>query len=192
MINNPNTPTYWDHKWRQHHIVYANDPRRDALYRAILDTIAPSSRVLDVGGGCSRFARLAQAQGHRPMVLDLSPWAVRHCAHHGIEARVCDVNEWKGVIFGEFDVGVATEVMEHLERPYKLLELLGAHVPVAYLSVPAESGGPDAHEHLMNYTPQSLRWFLSAYWRCVDVERVGGYLFAVVAGYSPADLRGEG
>lgn len=193
---NVNTPSYWDKKWREHHVVYANDPRRDALYQRILQSIPPASRILDVGGGCSRFSHLAREQGHFPFVVDISPWAVEYLAQDGIPGAAYDVNQWtvEEEPFGEFDVGVCTECLEHLERPGAALTLIGWHVDHAFFSVPTNNDGPDAHEHLRLYTPESFKEYLAWYFGGkIEVEMVGKYIFAeascIWSTYSPRSER---
>lgn len=184
---NINTVEYWDKKWREQWQAYEKDPRRDALYTTILGELGEGRAVLDLGGGCSRFSKLALQQGHSPTVADLSPWAIQHLAENGIDGIVLDVRDYDKQNLGKFDVAVCTELLEHLDSPDSALRVLNAHAPEAWISVPDNRMGPDElEEHQRKYTLSELAVLLQKYYHKVSTRSVHGYLLAHVVG--PLDL----
>jgi hypothetical protein len=182
-----NTPEYWDKKWREQHAAYAQDPRRDSVYKAILEEMPEGKAILDLGGGCSRFSRLAKEKGHKPTVADLSSWAIEHNAEDGIDGFVLDVTGYEDEKLGKYDVGVCTELLEHLDSPVKALRLLNKHVSEAWISVPNNRMGPhECAEHKRTYNLVEFAELLQGFYLEVDVKDVNGYLLAHVS--SPHDL----
>ena len=103
---NINTSQYWDKKWREQWQAYEKDPRRDALYKQILAELGEGRAVLDLGGGCSRFSKLALQQGHRPTVADLSSWAIQHLAENGIDGMLLDLRGYDKQNLGNLTCGM--------------------------------------------------------------------------------------
>ncbi len=182
-----NTPEYWNKKWSEQWAAYARDPRRDLVYREILKAMPENKAILDLGGGCSRFARLAKEAGHRPTVADLSSWAIEHNAKDGIGGFVFDVTGYEDEKLGKYDIGVCTELLEHLDSPVKALRLLNKHAPEAWISVPNNRMGPhECAEHKRVYTLVDLTILLQGFYQEVEVKDINGYLLAHVSG--PHDL----
>ncbi len=181
---NINTQEHWDRKWSQQWGAYSRDPRRDKIYQAILPRLPEGARVLDLGGGCSRFAKLAKAAGAEPYVVDISQWAVDHLAKLGISGQRFDIESWTGESFGEFDLAVCTELLEHLDNPERALEIIGQHVDWAFFSVPNNIMGPkDCNEHQRMYTLSTATALMVPYWRVVKVQDVARYLLLEVKGW---------
>lgn len=174
-IENINTAAYWDRQWKTHRDGYAVDPVRDALYGRILEQLAPGQRILDIGGGCSRFSHLASEAGHMPFVVDLSPWAIGYLKRHGIPGTAVDVEAWDGEPLGAFDVVVCTELLEHLDEPEAALRMAHAHADRAFFSVPFDRMGPEtAPDHMRRYQVVSLCDLLRTTWDWVAWEIVSG------------------
>lgn len=179
VIENINTPGYWDRRWKTHCEGYAIDPVRDALYQRILEQLAPDQRILDIGGGCSRFSHMAKEAGHRPHVVDLSPWAIGYLNRHGIPGAALDVQEWDGQPLGVFDVVVCTELLEHLEQPVTALVMSRAHADRAFFSVPFDRLGPEtAPDHLRKYGVIPLCDLIAGVWPEMAWEIVGDTIMA--------------
>lgn len=74
-----------DREWyrlTRHRVEYA------VTIRALRDTLAPGSRVLDVGGGPGRYAVALAAAGHTVTLLDLSPRLLAMALDHARSRRV--------------------------------------------------------------------------------------------------------
>ncbi|MGH2948235.1 MAG: methyltransferase domain-containing protein [Solirubrobacteraceae bacterium] len=129
-------------------------------------------RVLDAGCGTGRnlaeFARLGTAQG-----VDPSRAAIEFCRRRGL-SEVAEAGI-ESLPFGDgaFDLILATDVLEHVERDdLAAAELRRVAAPGALLvvTVPAYrwlwSRHDDSHHHLRRYTAPSLRSRLAgAGWR---------------------------
>jgi len=130
-----------------------------------------SAARIDAGGslGTHIFSHLAQ---HNPKVLGIDRDAdgIRHLVESGFHAEVQDAMQ---LDLGErrFDVILATETIEHVEDPGRLLRSLAKHLAPggrllvttpnphhsAQLSKIWRKGEPDVHEeHVMWFCPTTL------------------------------------
>ena len=66
----------------RHRVEYA------VTLRALRDTLAPHSSILDVGGGPGRYAVALAAAGHRVTLLDLSPRMLLRARDHAEDRKV--------------------------------------------------------------------------------------------------------
>jgi SAM-dependent methyltransferase len=110
-----------DREWyrlTRHRVEYA------VTLRALRDTLAPASRVLDVGGGPGRYAVALAAAGHTVTLLDLSPRLLRVAQDHARsrKVRLADVAE-----------GTATDLSGFESMSFDAVLLLGPlyHLPWA-------------------------------------------------------------
>lgn len=173
-----NTVGHWNEVWEHDYQTYNDDPRRDIIYQAALAELEPGSRVLDVGGGCSKFAPMALDAGHKPLVVDYSDWAIQHL-EPGIPGVCLDVQKWNGESLGEFEAAVCLGVLEHLEDDSTALAMMAAHAPLGIVMVPNNHLGPAVWGHLRCYTVGSLTELMSAFYTDVDIRIIRQYLFAV-------------
>ena len=183
MTPNLNTQAFYDEYW-------GGDACRSYLADAQLDEIAAEivarigapllQAVLDIGGGVSRIARLAQAAGHVPFVADFSPPAVRQMRAEGIAAGVYDIRRWRGRMIHDWvDVVTCTEVLEHLERPAMAVKMARGHAPRAFFMVPNDCMGPaECPTHLRMYTYDTLAAELRVWWRDVQIVARHRWLLA--------------
>jgi SAM-dependent methyltransferase len=131
-------------------------------------------RVLDAGCGTGRnlaeFGALGTAQG-----VDPSPQAIDFCRRRGLTGVTAAGIETLPFEDGAFDLILATDVLEHVERDDQAAaELRRVAAPGALLvvTVPAYrwlwSQHDDSHHHLRRYTAGALRARLAAAgWRPV-------------------------
>lgn len=143
---------------------------RWSVVRALLarTTLPPRPRILDAGcgtgGNLERYAELGDATG-----VDPSPDAVGFCRARGIESVHQAGLEQLPFADGEFDLIVATDVVEHIEAEQQALrELRRVAAPggALLLTVPAYmwlwSAEDEKLHHKRRYTRRRLRRAVAA------------------------------
>lgn len=142
---NINTPDYWDKVWRTDTV----DREYEELFKVVLERIPTGAKVLDVGCGMGRLARLMRdRRGAEVTCLDFSAWACEQLAKEGFETVVSTLPKIP-LPDNMFDIAVATEVLEHLDYPEKTLHQMVRVVKVGgavMCSVPNNTLRP--HEEL--------------------------------------------
>jgi 2-polyprenyl-3-methyl-5-hydroxy-6-metoxy-1,4-benzoquinol methylase len=154
---NLNTPGYWDEVWPND----TTDRSYTELFGAILERVPEGARILDVGCGAGHLARLLrERRGARVTALDFSAWACAQLAKEGFETIVSTLPRIP-LPDGAFDVAIATEVLEHLDRPDATVREMARVVRAGGLvmcSVPDDSLQPHEElEHQHAFTEASLR-----------------------------------
>jgi SAM-dependent methyltransferase len=146
------------------------------------------SRVLDAGCGTGRnlaeFGALGTAQG-----VDPSPAAIEFCRRRGLTGVTAAGIEELPFEDGAFDLILATDVLEHVERDdLAAAELRRVAAPGAVLvvTVPAYrwlwSQHDDSHHHLRRYTAPALRSRLAAAgWRAEVLTYFNSLLLPPIA-----------
>ncbi len=89
------------------------------IYPKVLSLLPKSTlRILDVGAGRGRFARLAADAGHRVEACDFQPdlYELPTTGSGAIPFHRADLNERIPFGDGEFDCCVSIEVIEHIEH----------------------------------------------------------------------------
>lgn len=110
---NINTPQYWDETWR----TDTENREYTELFELILSKVPEGSNVLDVGCGIGKLAKLIRdRRSAKVTCLDFSPWACQQLAAQGFDTIVSEL-PMIPLPDNSFDVVIATEVMEHLNRP---------------------------------------------------------------------------
>lgn len=163
--------------------------RRAVLWAMLRRAGVPDSpRVLDAGCGTGRnlaeFGRLGTAQG-----VDPSPQAIEFCRRRGLGEVEAAGIEALPFADGAFDLILATDVLEHVERDdVAASELRRVAAPGALLvvTVPAYrwlwSQHDDSHHHLRRYTAGGLRRRLAAAgWRPVLLTYFNSLLLPPIA-----------
>jgi SAM-dependent methyltransferase len=145
-------------------------------------------RVLDAGCGTGRnlaeFGSLGTAQG-----VDPSPAAIEFCRRRGLTGVTEAGIEALPFDDGAFDLILATDVLEHVERDdLAAAELRRVAAPGAVLvvTVPAYrwlwSQHDDSHHHLRRYTAPALRSRLAAAgWRADVITYFNALLLPPIA-----------
>lgn len=180
---NLNTVEFYDAYWGGPACqAYLADRQLDEIAAEIVRRIGPAcQRIMDIGGGVSRIARLAKAAGHAPLVVDFSRAALDIMRSEGIDTLLLDIRRWDGLPLRSVDVVTCTEVLEHLRRPLVAVRMAAAHAPRAFFTVPDRCMGPEeVPTHLRTFTADSLRELLSGCWAQVNIETMYRWLVAEV------------
>ena len=82
----------------------------------ILPAYLKRGRALDVGTGSGALAHALQEAGYEVEAVDIDPAL---CRYPDLTVRQCDVMEGLPYPDGTFDAVTATEVLEHMEDPFK-------------------------------------------------------------------------
>jgi SAM-dependent methyltransferase len=150
--------------------------RRAVLWAMLQRVGVPSApRLLDAGCGTGRNLAEFQALGGTAAGVDPSPEAIAFCHRRGLHGVREAGLEALPFGDGEFDLILATDVLEHIERDdLAARELRRVAAPAALLmvTVPAYqwlwSHHDDSHHHQRRYTLRALRARLAgAGWRPV-------------------------
>lgn len=166
--NNPNinTPEYWDKEWERRENLEL--PGIAHFYPRIVE-MCTGKTVLDFGCGIGRLLEaLSEAEPTRKIAgVDLSPWAVSRVRKGGIRA-------WSGDSpLGIWDVIVATEVLEHLDDPDRMLKQFFEHTNEVIYTVPANQLPPGIEkEHQRVFTPGYIER-ITPY--CRSITQIGPY-----------------
>lgn len=129
---------------------------------------------LDVGCSTGRTLQLARTMGFDATGLDLSRWAVEHCAKQGFPVRQGSlINQWPEA--GLFDVIHCCHTIEHVPDPVAYLQAIhrllkpGGHLMLAfpnYLSLPRLIQGEKwiwcLDSHLWQFTVHQMNRLLVA------------------------------
>lgn len=93
--------------------------RRWVTWRFIEKLLKPNGTVLDVGCGTGLITRNFTRKNQRVLALDLNHWALTQMGNRPFITRIqCDV-EILPIKNESVDLVVATEMIEHLEKPEK-------------------------------------------------------------------------
>lgn len=87
-----------------------------------LSWIGKGKKVLDIGCRDGRIARRVLAQGNEVAGFDIDSAALKRCPA-GMKTEWHDLNDdWHRGHEGEFDIVIATEVVEHIYFPERVME----------------------------------------------------------------------
>lgn len=158
---NLNTPDYWDNVWKNDTV----NREYNALFRLVLDRVPAGAAVLDVGCGIGNLSRLLRDERAADVTaLDFSAWACEQLRHQGFRTVVASLPRIP-LPDRQFDVAVATEVLEHLDAPEKTLAEMARVVKsggFVLCSVPDDTLHPnDELEHQQIFTQDILGGMLA-------------------------------
>ena len=189
---NLNTPKYWDGMWK----IWGDSRKRPDLYDPIVTAIDESDIVVDLGCGVGVFADyLAETGSCKEIIcVDHAPVAIQACEDKGYRSYEVDLSNPVGhleYLYGDVDVVVATEVLEHMDEPDVLVEFaLKLLKPdgVLFLSVPDGCMSPVSEpEHRKIWSALELKTFLQDHFSYVEVQKIQNYALAAVTNRSMSD-----
>jgi SAM-dependent methyltransferase len=177
------------------HAAMRGAPNRAQLYevaltrldRAFLTRLPPAGRVLDIGAGNGRFARVARA-AHRVVALEISAEAIaaiRLHANQDVPLAICQASGLHlPFATGSVDAVVSQDLIEHLHPSQLALHLAEAYRVLApggryLLHTPSRLQGPTSLGlHLREYCLREARRAAEACgfqprWICLNLSRFG-------------------
>lgn len=160
-----NSAEYWD---RMLEASWDDPSRTWPSKTALIETLTrPDMRILDVACGTGSILRALRQRGYTDLhALEISAYAVARLQAEGIHARRGTLPRI-GFPDGEFDVVIASQVLEHVIRRGTFVQEIRRVLRPngrAFIFVPDDCLGPiDEPEHVMVYDARSLRRFLSRY-----------------------------
>jgi 2-polyprenyl-3-methyl-5-hydroxy-6-metoxy-1,4-benzoquinol methylase len=167
-----NSAEHWDRMLEQ----TWDDPARawPTKVELIASLCRPETRILDVACGTGSILRELKRRGYSQLhALEISNYAVTRLNAEGIHAR-CGRLPQIGFSDHEFDVVVASQVLEHIIRRTAFAKEIRRVLKPggrAYIFVPDNCLGPiDEPEHVIVYTAATLRAFLSRFFAVDRVE----------------------
>jgi len=167
-----NSEEHWDRMLEQSW----NDPARawPTKVELIASLTRPDAKILDVACGTGSILRALKGRGYSDLnALEISGYAVSRLNSEGIHARRGSLPR---IDFpdGEFDVVIASQVLEHVIRRRLFAEEMRRVLRPggkAFIFVPDNCLGPiDEPEHVIVYTRESLRRFLGRHFVVDRVE----------------------
>ena len=159
---NINTPEYWNNQWSKR-------PQRIYPYYAKIAELCKGKKVLDFG--CGR-GDLLEMLGENAEGIDISSVGVGIARARGLNVVIGNKPE------GQYDIIVATEVLEHLDDDKGMIERFFEHAPVIIYAVPNNCLGPEEEpEHQRKYTSAYIKSITPHLKRIFEID---GY-FVVMA-----------
>ncbi len=103
----------------------------------IHNLIQPKESVLIIGCGTSLLPIALQEKGCEVTVSDIAPGAVKLFADEDIPGFIFDLeNIVEGTVSENYDVIIASEVLEHIRNPEQAIEKLSKHTKRFIISIP--------------------------------------------------------
>jgi len=155
LVRNANTQSHWDSTWDEE-IKKGKRRELSNLYREIFQRVPRGSGLLDVGCGGGELLERARSEMECDVFgVDISFIAIKHLNERGIPGIASRVPPVP-VEDGAFDVVVATQLLEHVHSPKRVLRELFRAVKaggLCIISVPDNCMAPHEepeHNHLFD------------------------------------------
>jgi 2-polyprenyl-3-methyl-5-hydroxy-6-metoxy-1,4-benzoquinol methylase len=178
MFFNINTKKYWDTTWEKEILQLSEFRDMENLYSKIVNSVPGGSAVLDVGCGMGILMNMLQKIKHCEVFgIDISERAISSLSENGMSGIAKKIPP---IPFDSesFDAVVSTELLEHVEKPFKVIEEIfrvTKKAGICFLSVPHNSMHPyQEREHLHSFTKENLNKLIRKINNEIEVE-----LFAI-------------
>jgi SAM-dependent methyltransferase len=165
---------------------------------AIEKLVAPHESIVDVGCGTGSILRDLRDRGFTKLHgLEQSEYAVKRLSQEGIAMARGDILRMP-FEDAQFDVAIASQVLEHVIRRNKFCRELSRIVKPGgkiLISVPNNRLGPISDpDHVIKYDARSFRAFLTRHWSVDSITSIvephngADSLFAVCRNLRPGSL----
>jgi 2-polyprenyl-3-methyl-5-hydroxy-6-metoxy-1,4-benzoquinol methylase len=163
-LRNINTPEYWNEIWQAE-----NGPETWRKYPITHSAIelfcVTGKRILEIGSGPGVLLKRLKEHGNTVYGIDISQVAVDFLHSQGMAGRTMKVPPLPED-YGDFDIVIGCELLEHLNFPEKLmLEVKRVLKPggKAVFTVPNNCFGNDVElEHMQRFNEKKLKEMLLA------------------------------
>ena len=91
-------------------------------HSAVLKTLSPGQRALDIGCGSGHVLSMARQAGHVATGLEINAKAIAQGKAAGLDIRSCTVEQFGESCDTSFDVVCAFQVLEHVTSPRSFIE----------------------------------------------------------------------
>lgn len=159
------------------------------LNRAVLSMVGDESRIVELGAGTGKFALAVANELRRSVVASEYDKKTYHwCLHNIGESELLKfVNGPVTSAYGQFDLAVSIEVVEHVKNFHEFLKGISELAPRALITTPNRmrsirdyhSGPPRFIKHVREWTAGEFYWVLRCFW--ADVK-----MYGVISNSKPA------
>lgn len=126
--------TYDDYWERRGYEAHKKLSEREVIIR---DLVPKGAKVLIIGCGTSRLPLALRDKGAVVTVSDIAPAAVALFTKEGFSGFLLDLeNIGDASVSEQYDVIIASEVLEHIRNPERVIEVLSKHTKRFILTVP--------------------------------------------------------
>ena len=186
---NINTPEFWDEQFRKEYELFSKDLGgfirwNPVRFNLISQYVKNNQRILDVSCGLGHQMRYLKARFplSEVMGLDFSPFAVQIVNQLGGVAFQSDCYSFTDIV-KDFDVILATEIIEHVSYPKKMLKEIHAGLKdggTCIVTTPIKGNQPLEKDHMKEFTITELEDLMSKYFK--DVVMIDMNLFQMAIG----------
>lgn len=186
---NLNTPEFWDEQFKQEWEIFANNQEgfqrwNGYRFELIGRLLKNGQRVLDVGCGIGHQARYVKARFPLSLVMDcdFSPYAVSKTEEMGIPAFISDCYSFAKEA-SDLDVVLATEIIEHVRYPKRMLKEIKASLKeggLCIVTTPIKGNQPLGDDHVKEFSIEELMDLMKKFFK--DVEAWDHEGFQLVKG----------
>lgn len=161
------------------YVRFEDKKRVDFIKAAIKDMVPAGASILDVGCGNGIISRAVGAMGYTVTGIDVSPETISNAISSNtlpnVNFKVVDAGELKPEP-GKYDAIICSEVLEHLQNPSSLLDIIKKSLKNEGILIVTVPNGTGPRELLVTRPVQYLQKKNNIVWRLISsVKRLLGY-----------------